>query len=121
LVIEANAIVMGDRAWYAKAKGALRQTQALVLRIPSPTASRMREHLFALSKREGGFKEIFYMVRELRFHALFFRAAAKMGLGVAMRDAEGSLDVRMHGQIADHSLRNEELLVIPSEQYRGDE
>jgi hypothetical protein len=52
---------MGDGAWYAKAKRALRETQTLVLLIPSPTASRMREHLFALSKREGGFKEIFYM------------------------------------------------------------
>lgn len=61
---------MGSKGWYASARGALRESQALVLLVRVPTAERMREHLARLSKGEGKFANILYMIWEPRLKAL---------------------------------------------------
>jgi hypothetical protein len=118
LATEADEILLGSEDWYARAKRALHSKGALLLVIRPPTAGRMRGHLTKLSRREGGFWQIFYMLLTIRFHALFFRATARMSLGVVMRSREELLEVCMHGEVAEDKLRSGETMIIAAAQYR---
>jgi hypothetical protein len=110
LVIEANKVVMEDGAWYAEARRALRRNAgAGSFSSLRQTASRMSEHLSALSKREGGFKEIFYTARKLRFHALFFAQPRKWAWPWPCVKQKASSKCAGMAR-ADHSLRNERCL-----------
>jgi hypothetical protein len=86
---------MGDKSWYENAKTMLRQHRALLLIVRPPKAVRFRDHLVTIREGRGRLRDFIYMLREIRFHALFFRAIVNFNIGVVARDVDGSIEIRM--------------------------